>query len=323
MVHPISYPQARLFEVQVVLDAVHSLVADHALVAQFEQGPALRSQQLPQEALVGGGAFLGPIFVATGAGAEAAAAVVVEPTHPLGRLLADPVPSLHDSPFRARAYAGAVSSSVRRALPLPSIISADAAALASAKIAAATIATRNPATNDSATAPSTLAAISPLTPSGTSAAPRSTFSASSCWRACAGRSRLAVCASRAAENVRKTKIPSSGIAKSPAARETALFTPEASPECLPSAELIAVVVSGAMTNDIPSPSTTTAGKNVVQYEPVVPGMAKRTKPVAAITGPMMSGSLAPYRVTKPPAHRDIRNVMMTNGRKAPPAAVAE
>jgi hypothetical protein len=59
MVHPISYPQARLFEVQVVLDAVHSLVADHALVAQFEQGPALRSQQLPQEALVGEGAFLG------------------------------------------------------------------------------------------------------------------------------------------------------------------------------------------------------------------------------------------------------------------------
>ena len=59
MVHPITYPQTRLFEVQVVLDAVHSLVADHALVAQFEQGPALRSQQLPQEALVGEGAFLG------------------------------------------------------------------------------------------------------------------------------------------------------------------------------------------------------------------------------------------------------------------------
>jgi hypothetical protein len=36
MVHLISGPQARLFEVQVALDAVHSLVADHALVAQFE-----------------------------------------------------------------------------------------------------------------------------------------------------------------------------------------------------------------------------------------------------------------------------------------------
>ena len=78
-----------------------------------------------------------------------------------------------------------------------------------------------------------------------------------------------------------------------------MFTPEASPECLPSTEFNAVVVSGTITNDIPSPNTTTAGKNVVQYEPSVPGMAKRTKPVAAINGPMMSGSLAPYRVTKP------------------------
>jgi hypothetical protein len=47
-----------------------------------------------------------------------------------------------------------------------------------------------------------------------------------------------------------------------------------------------------MTNDIPNPSTTIAGKNVVQYEPSVPGMAKRIKPVAATSGPMMSGSLA-------------------------------
>src|SRR5215217_3980825 len=91
MVNLISGPQARLFEVQVALDAVHSLVADFALIAQFEQGPALRSQQLPQEALVGDGAYLDPIFVATEAGAEAVAAVVVEPTHPLGRLLAYPV----------------------------------------------------------------------------------------------------------------------------------------------------------------------------------------------------------------------------------------
>ena len=35
--------QARLFEVEIVLDAMHGLVADHALVAQFDQGPALRS----------------------------------------------------------------------------------------------------------------------------------------------------------------------------------------------------------------------------------------------------------------------------------------
>jgi hypothetical protein len=102
-----------------------------------------------------------------------------------------------------------------------------------------------------------------------------------------------------------------------------LFTPEASPECLTSTEFIAVVVSGAMTNDIPKPSTTIAGKNVVQYDPSVPGMTKRIKPVATITGPMTSGSLAPYRVTSPPAHRDIRNVMITNGKNELPAAVTE
>ena len=44
---------------------------------------------------------------------------------------------------------------------------------------------------------------------------------------------------------------------------------------------------------------------------------------SSLTGPMMSGSLAPYRVTSPPAHRDIRNVMITNGRNELPAAVAE
>ena len=76
-----------------------------------------------------------------------------------------------------------------------------------------------------------------------------------------------------------------------------------------------------MTNDIPNPSTTIAGKNVVQYEPPVPGMANSTNPAAAIAGPMMSGSLAPYLVTSPPAHRDIKNVMITNGRNELPAAV--
>src|ERR671926_125176 len=82
----ISDLQARLFEVEVALDAVHRLVAEHALVAQFDQSPALRSEQLPQEALVGDRAFLDPVLVAAvEPGTEAAAAVVVEPAHPLGR----------------------------------------------------------------------------------------------------------------------------------------------------------------------------------------------------------------------------------------------
>ena len=68
-----------------------------------------------------------------------------------------------------------------------------------------------------------------------------------------------------------------------AVRETALFTPEASPECLPETEFIAVVVSGAMTRAIPKPMTTTAGKKVVQYEPPVPVRANRTKPAAVLS----------------------------------------
>src|SRR5918997_3590446 len=91
MVCHISGFQTRLFEVQIALDTVHSLVADCALMAQLEQGYALRSQQLPQEALVGGGAVLQSGLVAIQADAEAAAAVVAEPAPPLGRVLADPV----------------------------------------------------------------------------------------------------------------------------------------------------------------------------------------------------------------------------------------
>jgi hypothetical protein len=37
----ISGFQTRLFEVQVALDAVHGPVADHAIIAQFNQDPAL------------------------------------------------------------------------------------------------------------------------------------------------------------------------------------------------------------------------------------------------------------------------------------------
>ena len=44
------------------------------------------------------------------------------------------------------------------------------------------------------------------------------------------------------------------------------------------------MVSGATLIAIPNPSTTTAGKNVVQYAPPISGRAKRVKPADAITG---------------------------------------
>ena len=49
-----------------------------------------------------------------------------------------------------------------------------------------------------------------------------------------------------------------------ATRDMALFTPDASPARCSSTEPITVVVSGATLTAMPSPITTTAGKNVVQ-----------------------------------------------------------
>ena len=50
----------------------------------------------------------------------------------------------------------------------------------------------------------------------------------------------------------------------PAARETALFTPEARPAWLLGTAAITVVVSGATVMAMPRPITSMGGKNVVQ-----------------------------------------------------------
>src|SRR5205085_12440344 len=67
-----------------------------------------------------------------------------------------------------------------------------------------------------------------------------------------------------ASNVRVSTTPKSAIARRPATRATALLTPDATPACLGSTALITVVVNGATVIAMPNPSTTTAGKNVVQ-----------------------------------------------------------
>ncbi len=67
-----------------------------------------------------------------------------------------------------------------------------------------------------------------------------------------------------AAKLRTNMMPNTAIAISPATRATALFTPDATPACSASTAVIAVVVSGATTIAMPNPSTTTAGKNVVQ-----------------------------------------------------------
>ena len=51
--------------------------------------------------------------------------------------------------------------------------------------------------------------------------------------------------------------------------------------------------------------------------------AKAANPEAAISGPMIRGSLGPYRETRPPDQRERRNISRIKGREAAPVAVAE
>ena len=61
---------------------------------------------------------------------------------------------------------------------------------------------------------------------------------------------------------RKAMIPNPAIPTSPAVRETALLTPDATPvRFVPTA---AMAVSGTMLTAMPSPKVATAGKNPVQ-----------------------------------------------------------
>src|SRR5215207_2634267 len=83
--------QARLFQVEVTLDAVHDLVPDASLVAHCNEPQALRPEQLDHEALVGGRAFFDAVRIALEAGGETVAAVAVEAANALRRVLAHPV----------------------------------------------------------------------------------------------------------------------------------------------------------------------------------------------------------------------------------------
>ena len=65
-------------------------------------------------------------------------------------------------------------------------------------------------------------------------------------------------------NVRASRTPKTAIARRPATRATALLMPDATPAWRVSTAPITVVVSGATVTAIPNPSTTTAGKKVVQ-----------------------------------------------------------
>jgi hypothetical protein len=104
-------------------------------------------------------------------------------------------------------------------------------------------------------------------------------------------------------------------------RAIALFIAEARPLRAGSDESNTVVVRGAMKNAAPIPSSTTAGKYVVQYVPPMPGSAKSTNAQPATAAPIVSGVRAPIFATRPPDQRESPNCSSTNGRKAAPAAV--
>lgn len=61
-----------------------------------------------------------------------------------------------------------------------------------------------------------------------------------------------------------SSTPRPATASRPAARETALLTPEAMPACRRSTEPITAAVSGATVAPMPSPSTAMPGKKVLQ-----------------------------------------------------------
>src|ERR1700684_3437881 len=116
--------------------------------------------------------------------------------------------------------------------------------------------------------------------------------------------------------------PKTAIARSPAIRDTALLTPEATPASREGTNSITAVVSGATLIAIPTPKTTTAGKNVLQYEPPIPGLRKSANPAAATNDPIVSGSFAPYRTTSPPDQRERTKINKIIGTRAAPASVA-
>src|SRR5207244_5484647 len=97
----------------------------------------------------------------------------------------------------------------------------------------------------------------------------------------------------------------------------------ARPACADSPPPTPVLVSGATTIDMPSPSVTTAGKNAAQYDPPIPARANSSSPAAEMIGPTVSGSRLPTRATNPPDQRDSRNISSGNGSSEAPAAVAE
>ena len=91
---------------------------------------------------------------------------------------------------------------------------------------------------------------------------------------------------------------------SPAARATALFTPDAAPTNRSGAEASTVAVSGATVSASPAPNTTTPGSTSATQHAPGPTRRSSSSPAALTSGPTVIGSRGPIRCASAPARAE-------------------
>ena len=109
-------------------------------------------------------------------------------------------------------------------------------------------------------------------------------------------------------------------ASSPAARATALFTPDADPANRSGAASSTVAVSGETVSVIPAPNTIIAGSTSVSHDASGPTRSRSSSPHADTSGPMVIGSRGPMRPASAPTRAENRNMITVSGSSAVPAA---
>ncbi len=112
-------------------------------------------------------------------------------------------------------------------------------------------------------------------------------------------------------------------ARSPAIRATALLIAEAIPACSSSMAPSTAAVRGATVIANPAPSTSTAGRTVVQYVVPTSTRARRATPAPATMGPIVMGRRGPIRWESAPIRAENRSMNRVIGSSDAPASSAE
>ena len=90
-----------------------------------------------------------------------------------------------------------------------------------------------------------------------------------------------------------TRAGKAATARSWLVRATALFTPDAIPDCSTGTEPSTAAVNGATITARPSPNTRTPGSTTVRYDASGPIRVINTNPTAATAGPTVIGNRGP------------------------------